>query len=102
MKGLGQNSSFLGLNILTLENMLVLVTKPYIIALGRLCGIYEFKTEREFLRIRHNDESRILFPVALFEWEEDISPEQFDGLIKALLERAPNVNSVRKTSPTTQ
>jgi hypothetical protein len=102
IRALGQNTLCFELNILPLENMLILVSKPYIIALGRLCGINEFKTEREFLRARHNDESRLLFPVSLFEWEENVSPEQFEGLIKALLEREPNVRSVRKASPTNQ
>ncbi len=88
--------------ILPLENMFLYVSKPYVIALGRLCGINEFKTERELLRVRHNDESELLFPVALFEWEENVSYTQFEGLIKALLEREPNVKSVRLASPTNQ
>lgn len=100
LRALGASS--VELNILPLENMLFLVSKPFIIALGRLCGINEFKNEREFMRNRHNVESRLLFPVSLFEWEEKVSPEQFEGLIKALLEREPNVKSVRKASPTNQ
>ncbi len=88
--------------ILPLENMIVAVAKPYIIALGRLCGIHKFKIERESLRIRHNRESELLFPVALFEWVEDVCPEQFESLIKALLEREPNIVSVRKASPINQ
>jgi hypothetical protein len=102
IKALGKDLASTELDILPLENMLLFVSKPYIIALGRLCGINEFKTERELLRLRHNVESRLLFPVALFEWEIDISPVQFEELIKALLEREPNVKSVRLTSPTNQ
>lgn len=85
-----------------LENMLVSVSKPYIIALGRLCGIHTFRTEREIIRERHNRESELLFPVTSFEWDENISAEQFENLIKALLEREPNVVRVRKASPTNQ
>lgn len=102
IKALGNEPSIDEINILPLENMFLFVSKPYIIALGRLCGINEFKTEKELLRIRHNDESRLLFPIPLFEWQEDFSPGQFEGLIKALLEREPNVKSVRLASPTNQ
>jgi hypothetical protein len=101
-KALKHKPSSEGFRIFPLENMIVSVSKPYIIALGRLCGIHKFKTERESLRNRHNRESELLFPVALFEWHEDTCPEQFEGLIKALLEREPNVVSVRKVSPINQ
>ena len=56
-------------NLIPLENMIIAVANPYIIALGRLSGINEFKIEREILRKRHNKESELLFPVPLFEWE---------------------------------
>jgi hypothetical protein len=102
LKAIGQNSTSIGSNLFPLENMLILLSNPYIIALGRLSGINEFKIEREFLRNRHNRESQLLFPVAIFEWQDDICPDQFEGLIKALLEREPNVKSVRKASPTNQ
>lgn len=101
-KAVGLESNSKSIRILPLENMMISVDKPYIIAIGRLCGIHRFKTERESLRIRHNKESKLLFPVALFEWLDDVSPEQFEGLIKALLEREPNVVSVRKASPINQ
>jgi hypothetical protein len=101
-KALGNEYPSKSFRILPLENMMISVAKPYIIALGRLCGIYKFKTERESLRIRHNIESKLLFPVALFEWLDGVFPEQFEGLIKALLEREQNVVSVRKASPINQ
>lgn len=101
-KALGQNLILSDKNVFPLENMFIVIQKPYIIALGRLCGILEFKKERELLRARHNIESKLLFPVALFEWEENICPDQFEGLIKILLEREPDVKTVRKVSPTNQ
>lgn len=101
-KAIGQKSFSEGFQILPLENMLISVSKPYIIALGRLCGIHRFKNERESLRIRHNRESHLLFPVALFEWQDNVCPDQFESLIKALLEREPNVVSIRKVSPINQ
>lgn len=101
-KALGHESKPKDVRVIPLENMMVAVAKPYIIALGRMCGIHKFKVERESLRIRHNNESKLLFPVAQFEWLDDVSPEQFEGLIKALLEREPNVVSVRKASPINQ
>lgn len=87
---------------LVLENMILAVSSPYIIAIGRLCGIYEFRVERESIRNRHNRESQLLFPISAFEWEDDVCPDQFEGLIKALLEREPNVKMVRKPAPINQ
>lgn len=88
--------------ILPLENMLITVSKPYIIALGRLSGNREFITERELVRNRHNRESEILFPITSFDWVSDPCPNQFENLIKALLERETNVKQVRKPAPINQ
>lgn len=88
--------------VILLENMMVSVSSPYIIALGRLCGHDEFKTEKEVIRGRHNEESRILFPITSFKWCDDVCPDQFEGMIKALLEREPNVSIVRKPAPVNQ
>lgn len=82
--------------------MLITVVKDYIIALGRLAGKYEFKQERELVRKRHNLESQLLFPVSEFEWINPVCPDQFEILIKSLLEREPNVVTVRRPAPTNQ
>jgi hypothetical protein len=84
------------------ENMVLVHTKPYIIALGRLSGLQEFKTERELLRDRHNKEAEVLFPISIFEWNENPCPDQFEKLIKALLEREPNIKTVRRPAPINQ
>lgn len=102
MKDLMQSSSHVNINIFPLENMIIGVANPYVIGLGRLCGLSEFRLERERLRSRHNKESELLFPIALYEWQENICPDQFEGLTKALLEREPNVKTVRKAAPTNQ
>lgn len=96
------NDDNLNYPIIPLENMLITVSNPYIIALGRLSGEHEFKSERELLRKRHNRESEILFPIPSFQWVEKPCPDQFENLIKALLEREPNVKSVRKPAPINQ
>jgi hypothetical protein len=88
--------------IVPLENMLITVSNPYIIALGRLSGKNEFNSEREIVRMRHNEESEILFPIPAFCWVENPCPEQFENLIKSLLEREPDVKSVRKPAPINQ
>jgi len=82
-----------------MENMVVAVANTFVVALGRLGGIDEFKIERENLRKRHNTESELIFPIPLFEWEDKVCPDQFELLIKALLEREPNVRSVRRPAP---
>lgn len=84
------------------ENMVVALTKPYIIALGRLSGLNEFKSERELIRFRHNQEAEFLFPISIFEWIDNPCPDQFEKLIKALLEREPNVKAVRRPAPINQ
>ncbi|WP_421830425.1 hypothetical protein [Larkinella sp.] len=89
-------------SVIPLENMVIAVKNPYIIALGRLCGIEEYKIEREHLRNRHNKESQLLFPVSLFEWNEIVCPDEFEALVKSLLEREPNVKFVRKPAPINQ
>lgn len=88
--------------ILPLENMLIALAKPYVIAIGRLSGFSEFKTEREVVRNRHNKEAEILFPIPSFIWLEKICPEEFENLIKSLLEREPNIKTVRKPAPINQ
>jgi len=102
IKTLIKNKTKIYYNLIPLENMVVTVVKDYIIALGRLAGKYEFKQERELVRKRHNQESQLLFPVSEFEWLNPVCPDQFEGLIKALLEREPNVITVRKPAPINQ
>ena len=102
IKSLLKNTTKIYYNIIPLENMLITVVENYIIALGRLTGQYEFKQEREQIRQRHNIESQLLFPVSEFEWLRPVCPDQFEGLIKALLEREPNVMKVRKPAPINQ
>jgi len=82
--------------------MVIAIANPYTIALGRLCGIEEFRIEREHLPNRHNKESQLLFPVVLFEWNENICPNEFEALVKSLLEREPNVKFVRKPAAINQ
>lgn len=82
--------------------MVITVVEDYIIALGRLTGENEFKKEKELIRKRHNKESQLLFPISEFEWLNPVCPEQFENLIKALLEREPKVRSVRKPAPLNQ
>lgn len=84
--------------IIALENMIVTVVSPYIVALGRLSGLPEFKAEREIVRQRHNRESALLFPVPQFEWEAEICPDQFEALVKVLLQREHGVKRVRRAS----
>ncbi len=99
LQALHATSKSVNFTVIPLENMIVTVVSPYIIALGRLSGLHEFKAEREVVRQRHNRESEILFPVPQFEWESEINPDQFEALIKILLEREHSVKSVRRASP---
>lgn len=90
------------LEYLPLENMILSVSSPYLIALGRLTGEYKFRVDKEKIRQRHNKESEILFPISEFDLVDSICPDQFENLIKVLLERENSVKSVRKNSPTNQ
>ena len=89
-------------SILVLENMVIAYSSPFIVALGRLGGLDEFKNEKEEVRRRHNLESEILFPISKFEWQEDFGPGRFEDLVKSLLELEPGVLSVRKPAPVNQ
>lgn len=99
---LGLNIPSNKLEFLPLENMILSVSSPYLISLGRLTGEYKFRIEKEKIRQRHNKESEFLFPISEFDWNDLICPDQFENLIKVLLEREKNVKSVRKNSPTNQ
>jgi hypothetical protein len=101
-KNLFSTSESIKFQTIPMENMIVSVARPYIVAIGRLSGLYEFKAEKEIVRQRHNQESALLFPIPQFEWETEICPDQFEGLIKTLLEREYNVKSVRRASPINQ
>src|SRR5690554_2879038 len=85
-----------------MENMIIAHVPPYIIGLGRLGGIEEFKKERELLRERHNKEAEILFPITQFEWNPNVCPDQFEQMIKMLLERESGVKEVRRPAPINQ
>ncbi|MAG86187.1 MAG: hypothetical protein CMB97_02110 [Flavobacteriaceae bacterium] len=91
-----------GYPVIPMENMVVTVMEDYIIALGRICGFEEYKKEKELIRQRHNRESELLFPISQFKWKEKVCPEQFELLVKALLEREPSVKSVRRPAPVNQ
>ena len=99
---INQDGKLKGYPIIPMENMIVTVMGDYIIALGRICGFEEYKKERELIRKRHNRESELLFPIPKFEWKEKVCPDQFELLVKALLEREPNVKSVRRPAPINQ
>lgn len=101
-KGLGKIIPINKIEFVPLENMIVSFSSPYIIALGRLTGEFRYKEEREKVKKRHNKESELLFPIDLFEWNESICPDQFEDLIKRLLEKESRVASVRKNSPINQ
>lgn len=85
-----------------LENILVASGKDYLIFIESVGGRYEFKKEKERIKIRHANESKILFPVNEFEWNSKIDPTLFEAMIKELLEREPNVIRVRKVAPLNQ
>jgi len=99
---INSNNTLKGYPIIPMENMIVTVMDDYIIALARICGFEEYKKERELIRKRHNRESELLFPIPKFEWKEKVCPDQFELLVKALLEREPNVKSVRRPAPINQ
>lgn len=88
--------------IILLENMVITYTGDYILALGRIAGLYTYKLEKELLRNRHNEEAEFLFPISVFEWQNECCPDQFELLIKSLLEREPGVISVRRAGPLNQ
>lgn len=88
--------------IIPLENMIVSVSSPYVVALGKLVGHFRYFEEREKIKKRHNKESEFLFPIPVFEWCVTICADQFENLIKRLLERESMVSTVRKNSPVNQ
>ena len=102
IKNLTKTKTKLYYDIIPMENMVVAAVDEFIIALGKLSGISEFKLHREKLRERHNKESELLFPIPAFVWDLSPCPDQFEKLVKSLLEREPDVKSVRIPAPITQ
>ena len=88
--------------LIFMDNMVMVAVGDFLVALGSLGGQAEFKKEREAVRLRHNEESKLLFPISAFIWQEDICPDQFEQLIKSLLEREQGVLSVRRAGPLNQ
>lgn len=88
--------------LIPIENLLVAVGRRNILFFECLCGIEEYKKERERIRIRHSRECELLFSPEKFKWNERIDPEDFENLIKDLLVRERGVSWVRKTGRTTE
>lgn len=81
-----------------LEHAVVFATNTHILFLRSNSGRKQFEIERERVRKRHEQEAKILFPVAKFQWKEKINDEEFELLILELLNREPGVVRARLVS----
>lgn len=85
-----------------LENIVLASGNEHLVFIESIGDKYEFKKERDKIKKRHENESKILFPVYQFQWNTKIDPELFESLVKDLLGREPNVNRVRRVAPLNQ
>lgn len=90
------------IKFIPLENVLVAIGKETILFFELLCGIDEFKEEKERVRNRHIRENKLLFSSQLFIWTEKVDASEFENLIKDLLNREPGISWVRKIGKTTE
>lgn len=91
-----------GFAILPIENYFVAAGGAYVIFFKRDCGKKKFEEEKERVWKRHQTESQLLFPIALFEWSEVINDEEFELFMLDLLKHEKGVNWIRKVSPSTE
>lgn len=90
------------ISFIPLENILIAIGKKNILFFETLCGIEEFKSEREKVRKRHQMESKYLFSPKKFTWNDKVDPGEFEDLIRELLLREQDVVRVRKVGKTNE
>lgn len=88
--------------LVLLENKVIAVGDKYVLTIDYLCGINEFKAEKEKLFQRHKREFEVLFKPQKLEWAENVDEANFESLIKDLLEREAYVQRVRNVSHTNE
>jgi hypothetical protein len=81
-----------------LEHAVIFATNTHLLFLRSNSGRKRFEIERERVRKRHEQEAKILFPVAIFQWKEKIDDANFELLILELLKREPGVVRARLVS----
>jgi len=81
-----------------LEKQVVFATHTHILFLRSDAGRKRFEIEREEVRKRHQEEARVLFPLATFKWRDRIDDAEFESLVLALLNRERGVVRARLVS----
>jgi hypothetical protein len=82
--------------IVPLENFVVAARGEHTISLNRDCGRVRFESERERMRKRHAEESRVLFPITSFIWQDAIEGEEFESMTRDLLRHEKGLLWVRR------
>ena len=84
------------------KSKIIIIGKKFIVTFDDLRGLFEFKSDRDKLRERHNKEFKFLFAPSKIRWKNKINGESFENLIYDLLERETNVLWVRKVAHTNE
>jgi hypothetical protein len=82
--------------LVPLENSIVAFGRHHTLFVSTDCSRKAFEIEREKLLERHRRESNLLFPTVEFEWQERIDDEEFELLVRDMLNREPGMHRVRK------
>jgi len=91
-KKFGDNPEF----IFPLENKIIGVGEELSVFIDSFCDFQSFKIEKEKIKQRHLNESKLLFPPEKVIWADKIDDDKFELLIKALLERQEDIVWTRR------
>lgn len=101
-KSINKDFNFDNINLNFIENYIIINDSETFVSYKKEIGKLSFKYEKEKIREQHNLESELLFPIYNFEWHDKVCPNQFESLIKELLERENNITWVKKPAPLNQ
>lgn len=90
------------IRFIVLDNVAVFSTPNFVVSVSGRFGLFEYKKEKDKLRDRHMREFKLLFSPTKLGWKEQASPEQFENLVKELLEREATIDWVRKYAHTNE
>jgi len=82
--------------VVPLETHFCLATSNTMTIIESESGYSSFLREREKIRIRHDLESQILFPVNSFIWKKQIDDDRFEQMIQMLVSVEPGVQWCKK------
>ncbi|MGC0888246.1 hypothetical protein WKG88_16685 [Pantoea agglomerans] len=95
---------FSEMKIIAQENQLVFITDDHVLLKYCNCGMESVMAEKELIRVRQQRELSLLFGDRKFTWNiaDRKASSEFEDLILELLDREPDMITVKKVAPTNE